>query len=102
MKHEWTVEQDIATYRMRVRGIPDDYNWETDVLEALIGRSKIAEIWDQLTAGQQAEVRRTDDALLQQHERVAEMLPSPAPHDRSHWWWFLHEGPQVREEAQAA
>ncbi|MCC7450291.1 MAG: hypothetical protein IT324_22930 [Anaerolineae bacterium] len=90
----------IRTYAMRVRGIADDYNWETDALEALVGRSVLEERWEELTNRQRAEVSEIDDGLVQQWRRVAKLLPTLDKNPPSHWWWFLHEGPQVRQEAE--
>lgn len=90
----------IRTYAMRVRGIADDYNWETDALEALVGRSVLEERWEELTNRQRAEVSEIDDGLVQQWRRVAKLLPTLDENPPSHWWWFLHEGPQVRRVAE--
>ncbi|MCL5958775.1 MAG: hypothetical protein M1358_05560 [Chloroflexi bacterium] len=101
MKRQWTIEADIRAYRMRVSGISDDYNYETDALEALIHRSHIQERWEELTPQQREEITRIDDDLARLHRRVADVLPpgGETP-DRSQWWWHLDEGPQVRKEAE--
>jgi hypothetical protein len=102
VRRELTLDERLRSYGVSVKGVADDYNWEDDVLHALIQRTEIENRWSQLTSAQKDEVRHIDQELVQQHERVAEMLPSSTEHNRRHWWWFLHEGPQVREEAQEA
>ena len=92
----------IRMYAMRVQGVADEYNWETDTLEALIGRSLLEDRWDELTGEQKAQVEKIDDELIRQQRRVAKLLPASGENPRSHWWWFLHEGPQVRQEAEKA
>lgn len=55
----------------------------------------------ELSVDQQRELERLDGLLVKHAHVVAENLPpSPGPHLRSHWWWFLHEGSQVREQAK--
>ena len=98
----WTVPLSIRTYRMRVESIPDDYTFEQDVFEALIGRSALQERWAELTGEQCEEVRRIDDVLVGLHARVAELLPAGGFHPLREWWWHLDQGPKVREETERA
>jgi hypothetical protein len=104
-KSRWTIPLRISTYRMRVESIPDDYTFEEDVLGALIGRSALQEHWDELAEEQREEVHRIDDMLVGLHARVAEALDTVVRQrepDHTHWWWYLDQGPKVREEAERA
>ena len=55
-----------------------------------------------LGAHEQAEVSRLDDLLIKHQWLVTGNIPPYPDVPRSRWWWHLHEGPQVREEAIAA
>ena len=86
-----------------------DYYME--VTNALVIRDGIQ---DALSAGgklspsHEALLRKADDKLLAQRERLVARFPEVFTPDRqeagprSHWWWFLNEGPQVREKAREA
>lgn len=55
-----------------------------------------------LTVDQQLRLDELDDQLVKRWKVVAEALPNPNfADDRRQWWWFLNEGPQVREQAKA-
>ena len=94
----WTVDLMIKVYGKRVRGIADDYNWETDAFEAMVTRSVLEDDWNELSPEQRQEVLTIDDKPVEQWQRVAWLLPPAGEVARTHWWWFLHEGPQVRLE----
>jgi trehalose/maltose hydrolase-like predicted phosphorylase len=96
----WTLEQEIGIYAKYVGWIHvEEENWETFAWEALIIRSSLQEQWNELTPAQQRQVEQADEVLSQCVRQLQEILPSYGEHPRSEWWWFLHEGPQVREAA---
>jgi hypothetical protein len=86
-------------YGSWLEGISDDYNWQNDATQAVITRSMVEDIWVQLTPQEQAAVLAADNTLIENWERVAESMLDPKEYPRTHWWWYLDEGPQVREEA---
>lgn len=93
----------IATYRMRAQSILEETEYDTDVLEALIGRSILQRLWEELPDVQQDQIRRIDDIIVAAHACVADTLNTFVQQrepDRSHWWWYLDRGPQVRREAE--
>lgn len=101
--NRWTIPQRIRAYRVRVEGISDDESYEDDVLWALIGRSALQERWDELAEEQREEVQHIDDMLVGLHARVAEAIETVVRQresDHTHWWWYLDQGPQVREKAE--
>lgn len=78
--------------------------WDSEVLLALIARDVLEDRWAQLSPRCRRSVVELDEQLAAKHALVAREIPLPNPNvpDRSRWWWFLHEGPQVREQALAA
>lgn len=99
MRSEWSPAQRAGIYAKYVGWIEEGReNWETFALEALIIRSNLLEQWNELTPEQQAQVLHADDLLVKNHQRLEEILPGYGVHARAEWWWFLHEGPQVRQE----
>lgn len=77
----------------------------------LLGPGEVDELlfmWDEisridLSPEQRAELTKLDDILMKHYRVVAEWMPTRLPGEsRSHWWWYLDEGPQVREEAEKA
>jgi hypothetical protein len=52
-----------------------------------------------LTPEQQAQLRSVDDELQRQWAVIGEADVFADGQPRTHWWWYLGEGPQVREEA---
>ncbi len=94
------LESILAEYENRINYIPDDYSWDDDVWNALICRDLIEKRLDELSDGQKLRLAKADSRLVELHERVGQVLPSRLEQPRSRWWWFLHEGPQVREEAE--
>jgi hypothetical protein len=93
----------IESYGMYVtEGLGDDDHYDTEAILTLVLRDAIDERWEGFTPSQRERVADLDRILAQQHERVADVLPVPEPKDRRRWWWFLHKGPEVRQEALAA
>jgi hypothetical protein len=74
---------------------------ETEALFLLLDRDAIHDHWAELTPTQRQHVDESDQMLLAKHDRFTAMLPAPLSTDRARWWWFLHEGPQVREQAES-
>jgi hypothetical protein len=72
----------------------------SEVIDLLCARDEIAEM--HLDSSQCAEVERLDTLLIKHHLLVPQNIPPYPDEPRAHWWWHLHEGPQVREQALAA
>jgi hypothetical protein len=70
-----------------------------EVIDLLCTRDKLATM--SLNPEEQSEVSDLDDVLVKHHRIVVENIPPFPDKPRSHWWWHLHEGPQVRREAEA-
>jgi hypothetical protein len=87
-------------YGAWIEGIDEGDNWENDITQAVITRSMVEDVWSQLTPDEQKAVHAADHLLVDHWEQVAELLLDPRGHPRTHWWWYLHEGPHVREEAR--
>ncbi len=80
----------------------EDETIETFGLIVLTIRDELEKRWEELSKQQREQVLTGDDRICRKHRKIARVLPSPHAHPRSHWWWFLHEGPQVRSQALAA
>lgn len=93
-------ERALRIYAQQIKNLdhPDDVM--TESLLVLSTRESFLED-DPLSQEQQQQLNRLDDELVKRWKVLAEALPFPAPHPRARWWWFLHEGPQVREQARA-
>jgi hypothetical protein len=92
----------VDEYERLVSLLEDDEYYDVPVQLILIARDDIEDGWSGLSPEDRARVEKTDSLLVQKHSIVAQMLPHPRHTDRRRWWWFLHEGPQVREEALRA
>jgi len=73
---------------------------DPDVMQILHARDLIEREKAVLNPFQRGYLAGGDAKLRTKWKIVAEFVPHPAHQDRNHWWWFLHEGPQVREQAQ--
>lgn len=71
-----------------------------EVVDLLCTRDELETL--RLDPEQVAELARLDDLIVKHHRVIAWNLPSVRTEPRAHWWWHLHEGPQVRAEALAA
>lgn len=80
----------------------DKRYYDSDGMQALLLRDQIEDRLAELDAQQRAELARLDRRLAEQWELVSEIAPPGSGVDRKRWWWFLHEGPQVREDAERA
>jgi len=83
-------------------GLVEGEGLEDEARLTLLTRDVIEDRWAELTPTQRERVERTDRVLAEKNALVAEVLPHPQVKDRRRWWWFLHEGPQVREQGHAA
>lgn len=97
----WTPEMLLNHYAGCVRRLQDDHNFEMDAREACISRSALESARVALTQQQLAQLGAIDDQLQAHYARVVEAEVFANGHPRTHWWWHLGEGPQVRDEAQA-
>lgn len=104
------LESRIEIWAAEVDALPSaDYYME--VTNALVIRDTIQ---DALNAGQKLSssfeilLRKADDGLMAQREMLVARFPEVFWPDRQNagprscWWWFLNEGPHVREEAERA
>ena len=74
---------------------------DSDYLLVLTTRDHLAEAI--LTPRQQKQLEDLDNQLVNRWQILAQVPPNPNTlDDYSHWWWFLHEGPQARQKAQQA
>ncbi|MBI4305239.1 MAG: hypothetical protein HY678_02870 [Chloroflexi bacterium] len=96
------IDELIRYYERHLGGLDERDVYDTETPLVLIARDDIQERWEDLTPEQRRRVQELDDVLVAKYKHVANVLPSSLSTDRRHWWWFLHEGPQVREQAQEA
>ena len=80
-----------------------------EVENALLWRDEINEALQagiSLTNEQMAALRKADDLLLAQRDRLVRKFPQVFENTERissrQWWWHLDKGPQVREEAERA
>lgn len=100
-KMETELGRALQIYAQQVRNLDDPEDVMTEVLLVLATRDSFVKDGP-LTDDQLRQLDRVDAELVKRWKVVGEALPAPhAPADRQHWWWFLHEGPQVREQAKA-
>ena len=95
-----TLEQLFRIYEQEIGILDDPDEIFSDSVLVLTTRNGFEDYG--LTAHQQRRLDRLDDELVKRWAVLAEVLPNPNFMDnRRRWWWFLHEGPQVREQARA-
>lgn len=87
----------LRVYAQRIENLDDPDGLGTDELLAALSREEVAS--REWSGREQSEIARIDDLLLSHWQQFEGVLPNPNFQDRTHWWWFLNEGPQVREEA---
>lgn len=96
-----TLEQLFRMYEQHIQNLDDPDELSSDVLMALITRDGFERF--RLDQSEQVRLTRLDDELIKRQPVLADELPNPnLSVDRRRWWWFLHEGPQVREQAKVA
>ncbi|MBI4504311.1 MAG: hypothetical protein HY691_02155 [Chloroflexi bacterium] len=71
-----------------------------EALDLLTIRDRLSTM--SLSPAEQRELARLDELLMKHQRLVVDNIPHFADEPRTRWWWHLHEGPQVREEALAA
>ncbi|CAN5448788.1 MAG: hypothetical protein M3494_07535 [Actinomycetota bacterium] len=98
-----TPEGKLHQYEIYVTEALDDLDRsDTNSLLALTLRDDIEDHLGDFDPPGLGKLRNLDSILAKKHEIVSEVLPNPAETDRRRWWWFLHEGPHVRQERQSA
>ena len=93
-------ERALHIYTQQIKNLdhPDDV--ATDALLVLSTRESFLDDYP-LTPEQQRQLDQADNELVRRWKVLREALPAPHnPSDRRRWWWFLHEGPQVRENGK--
>ena len=73
---------------------------DPDVYILLYQREELADHFDELTLAEREILLQADAVLASKWQIVSDFVPLPMYRDRKRWWWFLNEGPQVREQAQ--
>lgn len=68
-----------------------------EAVEFLCARDDLAE--SDLSPEQRRELAQLDDLLVKHYRLIEGNVLAPPGITRSRWWWFLNEGPQVREQA---
>lgn len=97
------IENLIDSYEAYVSvALVEGEGLEDEARLTLITRNVIEDRWAELEPAQRERVEEIDRLLAEKHALVAGVLPNPRIKDRRRWWWFLHEGPQVRDKAQEA
>lgn len=100
----WAIADIVNYYERRLEALEDraysDF-WEDETLLLLIARDELKDRWTELPSAQQERVHALDKRLVKKHRLMAKYAPIPSQnlHDRGRWWWYLHEGTQVREQA---
>ncbi|MBI4497500.1 MAG: hypothetical protein HY689_06355 [Chloroflexi bacterium] len=90
----------LASYKIYLADLRKEDMESSEILLVLITRDEIEQRWAELSPQQQRHVERLDATLAIHYAKVAAVLPNALSTDRARWWWFLHEGPQVRAEAK--
>ena len=95
-----TIDQLFRIYAQQTKNLDDPDEPTNETLLVLATRESIER--RVLSDEQRQQLEQLDDELVKRWKILAEFLPNPnAPDDYHRWWWFLHEGPQVREQARA-
>ena len=70
-----------------------------EAVDLLCARDTLAAI--DLDREQLREIDRLDGLLVKHYRLIEGNVVTPPDTPRSHWWWFLPEGPQARKRAKA-
>lgn len=96
--NEPTPEQVLRIYSSHVQNLRTPDSSGMDEIIVLVTRTGVDRLnW---TPDQRAQIDRLDEKLASNWRLFKGTLPHPAEHPREQWWWYLHEGPQVLEEAR--
>ncbi|MCC6167050.1 MAG: hypothetical protein IT329_07455 [Caldilineaceae bacterium] len=89
----------LRSYAQEIRNLDDPDETGLDEELVVLTRETIAD--REWTVDQQAEIDRLDELLVVHWKQFEDVLPNPNfSNDRRRWWWYLHEGPQVRQKAE--
>ncbi|MBI2941946.1 MAG: hypothetical protein HYY04_16070 [Chloroflexi bacterium] len=95
------IQNAVESYEAYLRlGLRDEDGVVDEILLVLNTRSAIEDRWSELSSLDKRRVTELDDLLVVKHDLIAEVLPFPQRPGSRHWWWYLDEGPQVREQAR--
>jgi hypothetical protein len=93
-------EQLLKIYAQQIDNLDSADDTGLDEELVLLTRNSVADfVW---TPEQQQLIARLDDQLAAHWRAFEAILPNQNFQDRQRWWWFLHEGPQVRLQALQA
>lgn len=93
-------EQLLRLYRQHISNLQHADDTGVDEELVLLTRDSVADVAE-WTPEQQRLIDELDTRLVTKWRQLSAVLPNPNfVDDRRRWWWFLHEGPQVREEAK--
>ena len=67
-------------------------------IDVLCARDEVLD--EQLSDEERLELERLDDLLIKHRQLITSYVPPLPGKSRARWWWFLHEGPQVREQTK--
>lgn len=103
-----TLDSKVRIYVAMVDSLPR-YTDELEVEATYLWREDIANALDageKLDAESKALLQRADQRLVEQRPLLVKRFPTifaverKAEIPRRYWWWYLDEGPQVREQAE--
>lgn len=91
----------IGRYERYIRvGLQNDEFYDLEAELALFVRDALEDRWHELDEEQESRVLALDEELVRHHKRVAVALADwKFDQPRERWWWYLDEGPQVRDTA---
>lgn len=94
-------EQLLRLYKQHISNLQHADDTGIDEELVLLTRDSVADVGE-WTSEQQQQINELDSRLIKKWRQLSAVLPNPNfVADRRRWWWFLHEGPQVREQAKA-
>jgi hypothetical protein len=95
-----STENWLHIYRQQIANL-DDYE-DFDELElsvSLVLNTRSGFVDVALSPEEQRILTQLDRELRDHQAAIAEFLPVANPPGPAHWWYYLHEGPQVQEQA---